>query len=88
MQATLESLEQYGTRETIKISKIARVFERLFAEIFGCQHSELSRPFSRQGETFRVCITCGARRQFDARKWSMKGSFYYKPARVAELRRY
>lgn len=37
----------------------------------------MSRPFSRQGETYRVCVTCGARRQFVESIWEMKGPFYF-----------
>ena len=87
MSAALETLEQYGNTDRVRVSKIALAFDRLFGDIFGCQHREMSRPFSRQGETYRVCITCGARRQFDARKWNLQGPFYFKPARVADLRR-
>lgn len=44
---------------------------------FGCSHKEMSRPFSRQGETYRVCLTCGARRQFVESTWEMRGPFYF-----------
>jgi hypothetical protein len=45
--------------------------------IFGCSHKQMSRPFSRQGETYRVCLTCGARRQFVESTWEMTGPFYF-----------
>ena len=48
--------------------------------IFGCQHKEMSRPFSRQGETYRVCLTCGARRQFNESTWETRGPFYFSDA--------
>jgi hypothetical protein len=44
--------------------------------VFGCWHRELSRPFTRQGQTFRTCLGCGARREFDLSKWENKGGFY------------
>jgi hypothetical protein len=44
--------------------------------VFGCWHRELSRPFTRQGQTFRTCLGCGARREFDLGKWETKGRFY------------
>jgi hypothetical protein len=53
--------------------------------IFGCQHKEMSRPFSRQGETYRVCLTCGARRQFNEKTWETRGPFYFKVAQAADV---
>ncbi len=85
MQAALESLEQYGSGERLRLSKIALAFDRLFSDIFGCQHREMSRPFSRHGETYRVCITCGARREFDEKTWNSSGRYYHKPARTCDL---
>lgn len=52
--------------------------------IFGCQHKEMSRPFSRQGETYRVCLTCGARRQFNETTWETRGPFYFSDAQSAD----
>ena len=49
-----------------------------FARVFGCWHKEMSRPFTDQGQTYRTCIDCGARRQFNLRHWEMQGDFYYR----------
>ncbi len=46
--------------------------------LFGCWHREMSRPFSSQGQTYRSCLNCGARRQFNLRRWEMQGKFYYR----------
>jgi hypothetical protein len=46
--------------------------------IFGCWHSEMSRPFSSDGQSYRVCVSCGARRQFNTRSWETQGDFYYR----------
>lgn len=52
----------------------------LMARVFGCWHTEMSRPFSREGRAYRTCLNCGAQRQFDLGNWEMQGSFhYYKP---------
>jgi hypothetical protein len=88
MQATLETLEHYSHPDQARVSKITLALGRWVGEIFGCQHKEMSRPFSRQGETYRVCIACGARRQFDQENWNMEGPFYYKAARTADLLRH
>lgn len=45
--------------------------------LFGCWHSEMSRPFSSEGQSYRVCLSCGARRQFNTRNWETQGDFYY-----------
>jgi len=47
------------------------------ARVFGCWHVELSRPFSRDGRTYRSCLNCGAQREFDLGNWEMQGNFYY-----------
>jgi hypothetical protein len=49
------------------------------ARLFGCWHREMSRPFSIQGQTYRTCLDCGARRQFNLGRWEMTGDFYYRP---------
>jgi hypothetical protein len=51
--------------------------------VFGCWHTELSWPFSIQGQTYRVCLACGARRQFNPRTWKMQGKFYFSPPKEA-----
>ena len=45
--------------------------------LFGCRHKEMSRPFSIQGQTYRTCLDCGGRRQFNVGRWEMQGDFYY-----------
>jgi hypothetical protein len=50
----------------------------LVTRLFGCWHRQMSRPFSSQGQTYRACLNCGARRQFNVRRWEMQGSFYYR----------
>jgi len=52
------------------------------ARVFGCWHPDLSRPLSRDGETYRTCLDCGARRHFDTDAWRMVGPYYY--ARVPQ----
>ena len=37
----------------------------------------MSRPFTRDGESYRTCLDCGARRQFDSARWEMVGAYYY-----------
>ena len=57
-----------------RLVKIVTLINRLF----GCWHREMSRPFSRQGHTYRTCLSCGAQRQFNLGRWEMQGDFYYR----------
>ena len=57
-------------------SAVQRVAYKLTA-IFRCWHRKMSRPFTREGLTFCVCLRCGMRRNFDLEKWKMTGSYYY-----------
>ena len=88
MSAALGTLETYSHRERPSVSNaLSGLFHRL-AEKFGCTHREMSRPFSRHGETYRVCIGCGAHRQFDSKTWNSSGPFYYKAANTSDIRRH
>lgn len=48
----------------------------LVSRTFGCWHSEMSRPFTINRETYRVCLDCGARRRFLPDNWETTGYFY------------
>lgn len=54
--------------------------------LFGCWHKEMSRPFSLYGQTYRTCLDCGARRQFNAENWEMQGDYYYRASSTSNLR--
>jgi hypothetical protein len=51
--------------------------DSLMARVFGCRHTDMSRPFSRDGRAYRSCLNCGAQRQFNLGNWEMQGGFYY-----------
>ena len=36
------------------------ITRKIWDFFFGCRHKELSRPFSTGGETYKVCLKCGA----------------------------
>jgi hypothetical protein len=52
----------------------------LMTRLFGCQHTNVGRPFSSGKVGYRACISCGARRQFDPRTLETHGAFYAAPA--------
>ncbi len=50
---------------------------RFFLRALGCWHRELGRLVTFGGETYRVCLGCGARRRLDLRRWETSGPFYF-----------
>jgi hypothetical protein len=62
----------------INTSSLTGKLGSLVARVFGCWHTELSRPFSHEGRAYRTCLHCGAQRQFNLGNWEMQGSFYYR----------
>ncbi len=85
MEATLGTLEQYSNDDSRRLGDITRAVGGWLVGIFGCTHKQISRPFSRHGENYRVCIGCGAHRRFDPQTWDSSGPFYYKAANTSEL---
>ena len=61
----------------INVSSGAGRFGDLVARILGCWHTQMSRPFSHQGQAYRSCLKCGAQRKFNLGNWKMQGEFYY-----------
>src|SRR5262245_21210320 len=52
--------------------------------LLGCWHRNLSRPFTRDDETYRACLDCGARRRFDLTSWRISGPFFFQTPFVAD----
>ena len=78
MQAILE-------QNTIAASVINRTNETfggkigLLGKLFGCWHTEISRPFTIGKDSYRACLRCGARKHFDPKTLKTFGSFHYPP---------
>ena len=51
----------------------------LFRRVVTCWHVRLSRPFTHGKESYRVCLRCGMRREFDVQSWKCIGRFYSSP---------
>ena len=51
----------------------------ILTRLFGCQHTNISRPFSVGRTSYRACISCGSRRQFDPETLQTRGAFYAAP---------
>ena len=73
--ATAEKVLVYNApRESLGI---IQWFVSLLASLFGCWHRDVSRPFTRHGQTYRTCLGCGAHKRFDLAKWEDRGGFFY-----------
>ena len=75
MQAIQARLNQHTARldESERISTPMRWLTR----IFGCWHGMMNRPFTQNNETYRTCMSCGARRHFNLVRSKMTGAYYY-----------
>lgn len=51
----------------------------LVATLFGCWHRNLSRPFTHGRQSYRVCLGCGARKNFNTETLITSRGFYYPP---------
>ena len=70
-------VEQAGTDVSASMSDFFIRMDSVVKRIFGCWHRDMSLPFSRDNESYRTCVACGARRRFDLERWTMVGPFYY-----------
>ena len=77
-------IEHDGMDSWTVISARFRAITGVLRRGFGCWHLQLSLPFTRDNETYRTCVRCGARRRFDLDQWAMVGAFYH-PRRPAAL---
>jgi hypothetical protein len=57
--------------------------KRLAQRLLGCWQHDLSRPFTCQGRTYRVCLKCGMSRDFNLTAWKTQGAFYASPLNSA-----
>ena len=62
----------------MRVLQLLAKLRYVFFPFFVCWHRKMSRPFTRNGESYRVCLRCGAHRQFDLKEWKTKG-YYYNP---------
>ena len=77
MQSAEAIVENHQKMVTMNASSQTGGLGGFFAKVFGCRHKEMSRPLSLYGQTYRTCLDCGARRQFNLNSWEMQGEYYY-----------
>lgn len=66
--------------------KSTHTFLFVVSKIWSCWHRKMSRPFTHDGETYRVCLKCGMRREFDLEAWKTGHSYYFPRARTRHLK--
>ena len=77
-QSTIKSYHSVGPISEVSAgSSLAGMVRRWLSKMIGCGHKGLSRPFGCQGQSYRVCLACGAQRRFNTGVWEMQGDFYY-----------
>jgi hypothetical protein len=71
---SFRSLEKPNANVRSKVTESMRYF---LQRLISCRHSQLSRPFTHDGRTYRSCANCGMRREFDLATWRSKGRYYH-----------
>ncbi len=79
MQAILEH-NRIGEKFIKRTDKALGSRIGLFGKLFGCWHKNLTRPLTIENSSYRACLHCGARKQFDTQHLKTFGSFYFPPA--------
>lgn len=83
MQAAQVTLNHYRHEARRAPREVTGILANWLTRIFGCWHVEMSRPFTRDGESYRACLDCGAHRRFDTAKWELVGAYYYSRPRLS-----
>jgi len=78
----IAALNQQMTKDYAERSRaLNNAAQRLVARLVGgCWQHDLSRPFTRNGKTYRVCMKCGLSRDFNLSTWETHGASYAAPA--------
>ena len=74
MQAVRATLEQHPSR--VGASATTPLPIHWLTHCFGCWHKHMNNRFTTDGDTYRTCMSCGARRHFDVGRARMTGSYY------------
>ena len=85
MQTAQATLNQHSNSRPLDLDGIGRMLSQWVTRVFGCWHTEMGRPVTHHGETYRACVDCGARRAFDPKRWELVGAYYYDRQSAADL---
>jgi len=77
MQSSITINEQTFRRQQAERTRVLNnAARRLVQRMLGCWQHDLSRPFTHQGRTYRVCMNCGLSRDFNLKTWKTQGASY------------
>ena len=76
MQRTSALSPMYQAGTLGSVGNLVGSLRAAVTRVFGCHHLSMSRPFTRDDRTYRVCLKCGKRRDFDLETWKMSGPYY------------
>ncbi|HEU4770276.1 MAG TPA: hypothetical protein VFS77_23120 [Pyrinomonadaceae bacterium] len=78
---SIAALNQQMTKDYAERTRaLNNAAQRLVARLVGgCWQHDLSRPFTRNGKTYRVCMKCGLSRDFNLSTWETQGASYAHP---------
>ncbi len=71
-----QMIKDHAERSRALTNAAQRLVTRLMG---GCWQHNLSRPFTRNGKTYRVCMNCGLSRDFNLSTWQTQGASYALP---------
>ncbi len=69
--------KRYPVQPGHAVNTLASLKAFLLMVFRGCLHRKMSRPFTSDHQTHRVCTHCGARRRFDLDRWEMCGPYFF-----------
>jgi hypothetical protein len=77
MQSVTTINQQMFLRQQAERTRVLNnAAKRLMQRLLGCWQHDLSRPFTHQGQTYRVCMNCGLSRDFNVQTWETQGASY------------
>jgi hypothetical protein len=73
-------INQQMMRDQAERSRALKRCRQSFVQrLLGCWQHDLSRPFTREGKTYRVCTKCGLSRDFNLNTFKTHGVSYTLP---------
>jgi len=76
-----EVFEQPDKSPWLDRKTVGEKIEKFLTRTFGCRHHQMNLPITRGNSTYRTCVACGARRDFDLVQGTMVGPYYYPTVR-------
>ena len=68
--------QMFRQKQAERTRELNNAAQRLVQRLLGCWQHDLSRPFTYQGTTYRVCLKCGLSMDFDLHSWQTRGASY------------